>query len=105
MTTTDNPTATFVRDLPAPAGIPGATRKLWRMEPPLKDYEGEGHPLVMSSAVDHSLGGMIRIHETYLFPADESGEITDWGGLPGSYQGDTNHEAAIRGAGYEPVPA
>ena len=38
--------------------------------------------------------------ETYLFPCDEAGDITDWGELPGSFQGEMNHEQAFQNAGY-----
>lgn len=96
-TTTDaTPTATLVRDLPDVPAVNG-TRKLWRFDPPLVDEYGHGgpHEYVVSSAVNH------WAHETYLFPADETGEIVDFGELPGSYQGGTDHEAAIVRAGYE----
>ena len=35
--------------------------------------------------------------ETYVFPADEHGNVLDWGELPGSFQGDLNHDVALTG--------
>lgn len=39
--------------------------------------------------------------ETYVFAADEKGQIADWLDLPGSFIGSLDHERAMRGAGYE----
>lgn len=39
--------------------------------------------------------------ETYIFPSTDTGEVTDWGELDGSYRGGLDHEEALRGAGYE----
>lgn len=38
--------------------------------------------------------------ETYIFPADENGEIVDYGELDGSYRGGLDHELALAQAGY-----
>ena len=35
--------------------------------------------------------------ETYVFPADENGEVTDWGELEGSFQGSLDYERALAG--------
>lgn len=64
---------------------------LWKMDPP-----HEGCEFVRSSAADTIDHGP----ETYLFPCDNEGNVTDWGELEGSFVGDMNHESAIRGAGY-----
>ncbi|WP_454113529.1 hypothetical protein [Microbacterium maritypicum] len=82
--------ATFVRDVSEQNGATGEQR-LYRLDPPM-----DGVEFVITSAVNHSWA-----HETYLFPADEDGAIVDWGELEGSYRGDTDHERALRGAGYE----
>lgn len=39
--------------------------------------------------------------ETYLFPANEHGEVTDWCELEGSFQGAHDHLQAIQNAGWE----
>lgn len=41
--------------------------------------------------------------ETYIFPCNAEGEVTNWGELPGSFKGDLDHEEALRGAGYEVI--
>jgi hypothetical protein len=41
--------------------------------------------------------------QTYIFPADENGEILDWNALAGSYRGGLSHQKALKGAGYEVV--
>lgn len=39
--------------------------------------------------------------ETYIFAADETGEVLGWGELPGSMKGTLDHAEALREAGYE----
>jgi len=65
---------------------------LYEMKPPHK-----GHRYVVASAVIAPFSGA----ETYLFPADAQGEITDWDELPGSIRGTLEHGDAIEAAGYE----
>jgi hypothetical protein len=43
------------------------------------------------------------INETFIFPADESGSVIDWGELEGSLRGTTSHQKALEGAGYKLV--
>lgn len=71
-------------------------KKLYRLSEPLRDGEGNPHTYVVVSAADVMLTGP----ETYIFPANENGEITDFGDLPGSYRGDFDHVRALSGAGY-----
>ena len=40
------------------------------------------------------------VTETYIFPGDADGNVTDWGELDGSYKGGVSHEVALTGAGY-----
>lgn len=88
-------TATLVRaNLPRFAG----TAHLYRLSEPLREYDEEegasyGH-VVVSAAV--TLSGP----ETYIFGADETGEILDWGELPGSFKGALDHGEALSRAGY-----
>ena len=37
------------------------------------------------------------LHETYAFPADKDGNVTDWMELPGSCRGEVSHEDVIAG--------
>lgn len=39
--------------------------------------------------------------ETWIFGCDESGDVLDWGELPGSLRGSLDHAEALRRAGYE----
>lgn len=86
--------AEFVKDLRT--SKTGATRKLWKVDPPVKyGYDGRGGDAeyVVTSAVSATFTGA----ETYIFPADEKGEVVDWGELDGSYRGGFDHEKAIAG--------
>jgi ethanolamine utilization protein EutP (predicted NTPase) len=61
-------------------------------DPPAKHTE-----YVVVSAANVMFSGP----ETYIYiPANEDGEIVDWGELDGSFRGGLNHEAALEGAGY-----
>ena len=37
--------------------------------------------------------------ETYIFPADEDGNVLDWQEMPGSYRGGLDHAEALRRMG------
>ncbi len=65
---------------------------LYRLDPPL-----EGSALVAVSATVAPYTGP----ETYIFPANSDGSVTDWGELPGSTRGTLSHVEALHGAGYE----
>ena len=70
---------------------------LYELTPPLKDYDGKTeHKYVVVSATNAMFSGP----ETYIFPANESGEVSDWCELPGSQKETLNHEDALRDAGY-----
>jgi hypothetical protein len=77
------------------AGSMAGDARHYRLSEPL-----EGNEHVVVSAVEHYFG-FTPIIETYIFPADEKGKVIGWGELPGSFQGDTNHEKALSRAGYE----
>jgi len=66
---------------------------LYKLDPPLDGV----HTFVVAYAAAVPYSGP----ETYLFPSDETGHITDWGELDGSYRGGLDHGEALRGAGYE----
>jgi hypothetical protein len=92
-------TATLVkRNLPGATGV----AHLYRLDPPVADTAWGGNPndtfefVRVSATVVPGSGP-----ETYIFPADETGAVIDWGELPGSYRGGLDHAEALRGAGYE----
>lgn len=95
--------ATFIESL---SGFRGNV-KLYRVQPSVTypavnpdsgewDYEGGDTEYVAVSAVNVEYSGP----ETYIFPADEQGEILSWGELAGSYRGGLDHAKALRRAGY-----
>lgn len=103
MSTLSKKTATLVRNLPQPpdAGMFVADQKLYFLSVPVS----YGSPsalrttnYVVVSAVNHKYA-----HETYIFPADENGNILSFVELPGSYMGGTQHDKALRRAGFEVV--
>ena len=64
------------------------------------DADGVKHTtnyVIVSAVHDH------LINETFIFPADESGSVIDWGELDGSLRGTTSHRKALEGAGYKLV--
>ena len=79
----------------------GGDQRLYRLDPPIvkeswyEDDPEERYEYVVVSAVVAYSGP-----ETYIFPADKDGNITDWGELDGSYRGGMDHEAALANAGY-----
>lgn len=69
---------------------------LYRVDPPMADDDGTTEYVVVSAANVPPSGP-----ETYIFAADEDGEVTSWGELYGSFRGGLDHAEALRGAGYE----
>jgi hypothetical protein len=81
--------AAFVRDL---GGFRGSV-KLWKMSEPVAYDYGKTTLFVVTSAVVAPFSGP----ETYVFPADEAGDVLSWGELEGSFKGDRDHQRAIDG--------
>lgn len=88
---TNTKTATLITIKP---GFTPAERRLYRLSEPL-----EGHDFVLVCAI-HIVSDTGH-PETYIFPSNEAGTITDWTELPGSIQGVYDHAQALAGAGYE----
>ena len=68
--------------------------RLFKLSTPL-----DGNEFVVVSAVEAPFDTLSP--ETYIFPADSNGVVTDWGELEGSYQGGMSHQEALARAGYE----
>ena len=87
-------TATFVKDMSK--NFTG-TAKLWKLSEPV-DCEGGNEKIdhVVTSATIVMFSGA----ETYIFPADESGNVVSWLEMDGSYRGGLDHEQAIENAGW-----
>lgn len=85
-------TTVLIRQLPFNGA---AEQKLWHVDPPVKyqDYDTTKETeYVISSATDVPFSGP----ETYIFPANEKGEVIHWGELSGSYKGGLDHDEAIK---------
>jgi hypothetical protein len=89
--------AIFVRDI---VGWRGEA-KLFRCEPPL-EYEDYGDEQKQQTeyVIVSAVNAMFTGPETYIFPANAEGEITDWSELDGSYRGGHGHAEALENAGY-----
>jgi len=68
---------------------------LYKLDPPLKDYNGNSHEYVIASTADVFSGV-----ETYLFPSNEAGEVVSWSELPGSKRGGYSHVEIFDDLGY-----
>ncbi len=66
---------------------------LYRLSPA---YKSQTQFVVVSTAHAFMTGV-----ETYIFPSDDKGKVTDWGELKGSYRGGSSHAKALQGMGYE----
>lgn len=90
-------TAHFIKRLKPSAS--GATQKLYHLSEPIAfGFDGSAtSDYVVVSAVHM----MCSDPETYIFPADETGEILNFLELPGSFRGEMNHEEALSRAGYK----
>ena len=93
-------TATFVRQVrgngyAALYKLDGETQYDWDDE---RDIAPTTQYVVVSAIPAFgALGG----EETFIFPADQDGNILSFLELPGSFQGGQDHARALRGLGYE----
>ncbi len=78
------------------------TQRLYQLVPPMGATE-LGDVVTYDYVVVSAVNAFGTGDETYIFPADASGEITDWLELDGSFKGDQDHEEALRRAGYTVV--
>lgn len=92
--------ATFVKDM---SNKFSGTAMLWELSEPIgyRHNWDDGEPTeftdhVVTSAAITSLAGP----ETYVFPADQDGNILDWGEIAGSFRGGLDHHEAIRRSGW-----
>lgn len=92
-------TATWVKD----TSNVRANAALYRFDPPLvssgwDDAPGHDVPYAVVSAASPS-----GDPETYVFEADEAGQIVDWSEMECSQRGTLSHEDVLQDAGYEIV--
>ena len=86
-------TAAFIKEIQS-KGI----QKLYKLSEPVKDGDGNDTEHVIVSAVSAAFD--TGQPETYIFPSDKDGNVTDWGEMEGSYRGGTDHDKAITDAGW-----
>lgn len=67
------------------------TKILWEVLPRI-----DGNKYVITSTSSNMITGL----ETYMFAADEEGNIIDWGELEGSYRGSLDHKKCFQNIGY-----
>lgn len=93
-------TATKVKELD---GFNGHAA-LYKVEPPMeydKPWDDDDPPAKTTDFIVVSAASVVFSGpETYIFPANEDGEVIDWGELDGSFKGGLDHSSAIEGAGY-----
>lgn len=89
-------TATKVRDLSDWTG----RASLYKLSEPM---DGEDTAEVYTYVVVSAAVTLDHGPETYIFPSNEKGDVSDWGELRGSYVGGMSHERALMNAGYEVV--
>lgn len=81
--------AKLIKTLPVTEAF--AKQALYKVSPAIEGYEH-----VVASGISNIWGT-----ETYLFGANESGEIVVWSELPGSIRGVVDHEAAFDSIDYK----
>jgi hypothetical protein len=93
-------TATFLRQLKREDNRINA--RLYRLSEPMASYTWRNNAEEHSEYVVVSGSMMFGEDrpETYIFLADESGEITNWIECAGSFQGSIDHVQALSNAGY-----
>jgi len=90
--------ATFIKNLDSFTGE-AALYKL--SEPAQYDKPSKKTKFVAVSATNAKFSGP----ETYIFPANEDGEVIAWGEMNGSYRGGLDHVEALNGLGYQVAEA
>lgn len=86
-------------------GFTGDAR-LFELSAPVEydyNYDTEKNEKLTQFVVVSATSAMFSGPETYIFPANEQGEVVDWMELDGSYKGGLDHERALQRAGYEVV--
>lgn len=77
--------------------------RLFRLSEPMPwdyDWETERDKASTEFVVVSATNAMFSGPETYIFPANEQGEIISWSELEGSYKGGLSHRTALLNAGY-----
>ena len=73
---------------------------LFRLSPPMELNEPVGELTTCDYVAVSAVVAPFSGPETYIFAADEHGEIIDWCELPGSFRGELNLTQALNNVGY-----
>jgi len=94
-------TATFVKKL---GDEWNGDARLYRLSEPIEygyRWDDDDPPLPTTEYVIVSATITYSGPETYIFPANEEGNIVAWGEMDGSFRGSLDHDAAIANAGWK----
>lgn len=107
MTHSGTGTAHFVKQCNGTGECNGTCEgRVYRLDPPYETRDWDDNPTGSTEFVWVSATiAMFSGPETYIFASDADGKVSNWGELPGSFQGGLDHEAALRGMGYEVASA
>lgn len=75
---------------------------LWHLDKPVEYEDKEGNP-AKTNYVITSMIANLWAYETLAFPANEQGEVLDWGEVGGDWHVLVSHDDVIRSMGYEVV--
>lgn len=78
-----------------------AEQRVYRLDPPHVETDWDGVERTHDTVVVSGVYALFSGPETYIFPGTVDGEVTDWIELEGSFRGSIDHEAALKGMGYE----
>lgn len=67
------------------------------------DWDAEQYKSMTQFVVVSATDAMHSGPETYIFPANEQGEVIHWSELYGSFKGALDHDTALRNAGFEVI--
>lgn len=73
--------------------------KLYKVIPPI-NYGYGSYTKVTEHIVVSAVNAFGQGNETYIFPADDQGNVLDWGELEGSQKGTLSHQKVLTDLGY-----
>lgn len=89
-------TAKFIKQIEPAAG----DMRLYKLSEPVKVNDWEDEPETTEYVAVSAVIAAFTGPETYIFPANGEGKITEWGEMEGSYRGGLNHARALEGLGF-----
>lgn len=90
-------TAKWLKDC---KGFTGSASLYELSEPVEYGWSDKGPKPTTSYVIVSATHALYTEPETYIFPANQEGEILDWSELDGSYRGGLSHDEALKDAGF-----